>query len=223
VALLFAVAPPAAGQGREVGWAVRVEREVYREEAGALVPLLEKHSVRAGWHLTSGPRSFALLNLVPRTVLGLGENSDLRLSDSAPSGVRACPKFEVRSRARLRFSGVLAYADCQLTLTTRDTLLFAQGTDFAVAVDPVFGTLVTVFEGSVRMEGTKGGFLGTVEAGETVVVVDGAPSRLPPEPPGEDGGPAGPPITPDPPILPPRGQLPLPVPLPPPGQSGGLP
>lgn len=203
--LLLAVVPPARGQGEEMGWAVRVENEVFRDDGvGGLVPLEEAQTVRYGWRLVSGPRSLAVIQLFPRGILGLCAESDLTLDRRRmPALTEACPKLAVKVRACLRVSGVLAYGGCRLTVETPDALILAQATDFAVLVHPVYGTRVLVFEGRVEVEGLDGRALGALETGQQGRVAAGGilePGPLPP--PGAAPGPLQELPFPDPPLLP---------------------
>lgn len=209
---LFAVPrAPAAAQGEEVGWTVRVEEQVFRDDGGGKLPLEEGRTVRAGWRLTTGPRSLALVQLFPRGILGLCAESDLTIDRQPLAGLtEACPKLVVEEKVRacLRVSGVLAYGGCKLRVETGEITVDARATDFAVLVDPVYGTRVLVFEGEVEVRGRDDRVLGVLAAGqmgrvERVGRRAAAVLEVGPAPPPEAaGGPLGALPFPDPPLLP---------------------
>lgn len=155
---LLLLASSAIAQPREVGEAVQTVGEVdYQKDTESFEALHPMDSVFLHWTLLTGRKSALAVKFYSRGGLLLGSGSRVEIVDfTGPSAQEGCPTLRAEEgHLRLTVKPGIQRV-CEFKVTTRELVLTALGTDLAVVANRLYGTWVTVIEGTVHIEPTVG-------------------------------------------------------------------
>jgi len=194
----------AVPQQREVGEAVQTVGEVdYQEGRGSFEPLHPMDSVFLYWTLLTGHKSALAMKFYSRGGLLLGSGTRVEIVGfEGPSAREGCPTLHAEEgHLRLTIEPGIQRL-CEFKVTTRDLRLIALGTDLALVVNRLYGTWVTVIEGTVRVELAEGDPFDLTKGEVALVRGQRVWRGRAVEPGSAPPGVGPPPLVPDPPLLP---------------------